>query len=143
MWKGDYSKDRAIWCRRFVSKRLRSPKGILPKPSFPLLLILARFRATGISLLVCYGCWRFYEHNVLNPLAASLMEAVGNLPPEALQEEVEPFFIPFPGTTKEIKPKAYRGSDPEWQEFVKFSKDQDLGKRVRGRWLQILGQFQR
>ena len=68
------------------------------------------------------------------------MEAVGNLPPEALQEEVEPFFIPFPGTTKEIKPKPYRGSDPEWQEFVKFSKDQDLGKRVRGGWFHILGQ---
>jgi hypothetical protein len=51
------------------------------------------------------------------------------------EEEIEnqkPIFIPFPGTTKKLKPKPYRGSDPEWQEFVKFSKDRPLQNRVRG-----------
>lgn len=48
-----------------------------------------------------------------------------------LMEANEPLFIPFPGTTREVKPRPYRGSDPEWQEFVKFSKDPELGKRIR------------
>jgi len=41
-------------------------------------------------------------------------------------------FIPFPGTIKQVQPPPYRGSDPEWQEYVKFSKDPALGKRIRG-----------
>lgn len=41
-------------------------------------------------------------------------------------------FIPFPGTIKQVQPVPYRGSDPEWQEYVKFSKDPALGKRIRG-----------
>ena len=48
------------------------------------------------------------------------------------EEEHKPLFIPFPGTTKELKPAPYSGSDPEWREFVKISKDKELIKRVRG-----------
>lgn len=53
-------------------------------------------------------------------------------PPADEEEEDKPLFIPFPGTTKQLKPVPYRGSDPEWQAFIKFSQDQDLAKRVRG-----------
>jgi hypothetical protein len=56
-----------------------------------------------------------------------------NIPEDEFDEEDEdPLFIPFPGTTKQKKPEPYRGSDPEWQEFIKFSKDQALAKSVRG-----------
>ncbi|RDW87584.1 hypothetical protein BP5796_03278 [Coleophoma crateriformis] len=47
------------------------------------------------------------------------------------EEEEDGLFIPFPGTTKMLRPVPYRGSDPEWQEFVKFSKDPALGKSIR------------
>jgi hypothetical protein len=61
------------------------------------------------------------------------VEALKNIPEKELEEEEEkPLFIPFPGTTKQLKPQPYRGSDPEWQEFIKFSKDQELAKSVRG-----------
>lgn len=43
-------------------------------------------------------------------------------------------FIPFPGTTKQLPVTPYRGSDPEWQEFIKFSQDLTAGKKVRGTW---------
>lgn len=59
-----------------------------------------------------------------------LEEEVKNMPEEELEEGG--LFIPFPGTTKQLKPNPYRGSDPEWQEFIKFSKDQGLAKSVRG-----------
>lgn len=47
------------------------------------------------------------------------------------EEEETGLFIPFPGTTKQLKPKPYRGSDPEWQEFINFSKDKELARKVR------------
>ena len=61
------------------------------------------------------------------------MEALKTIPEKELEEDEEkPLFIPFPGTTKQLKSQPYRGSDPEWQEFIKFSKDQELAKSVRG-----------
>lgn len=69
---------------------------------------------------------------MLDPLERAAMEAMKDIPEEEEEEIHKPMFIPFPGTTKQLKPKAYRGSDPEWQEFIKFSKDQKLAQKVRG-----------
>jgi hypothetical protein len=66
------------------------------------------------------------------------MEALKDMPEELTEEDHKPLFIPFPGTTKQLKPKPYRGSDPEWQEFIKFGKDQKLAQRVRGQWSTFL-----
>ncbi|EHK96289.1 hypothetical protein M7I_7996 [Glarea lozoyensis 74030] len=52
------------------------------------------------------------------------------MPAEDLEQE-KALFIPFPGTTKQLRPKPYRGSDPEWKEFIKFSKDRSLQDKVR------------
>lgn len=75
---------------------------------------------------------------VLDPLARSLDDMdeseLPDLPDDEGDEEDGSFFIPFPGTTKQLEPKPYRGSDPEWQEYIKFSQDQDLAKRVRGQY---------
>jgi hypothetical protein len=49
-----------------------------------------------------------------------------------VEEQGGSIFIPFPGTIKQVQPPPYRGSDPEWQEYIKFSKDPALGKRIRG-----------
>ena len=74
-----------------------------------------------------------YSTVVLDPLERAAVDALQTLPAEELEDEVKPLFIPFPGTTKQLKPVPYRGSDPEWQEFVKFSKDKKLAQKVRGR----------
>lgn len=47
------------------------------------------------------------------------------------EEDLEPIFIPL-GWAKPTQRTFYKGSDPEWQEFVKFSKDQERHKRIRG-----------
>ena len=59
------------------------------------------------------------------------MEGEEELP----DDEDTSIFIPFPGTTREIKPKPYRGSDPEWKEFIKFSRDKELIANVRSELL--------
>lgn len=48
------------------------------------------------------------------------------------EEDDASLFLPFPGTIKKIKPAPYKGNDPEWLEFVKFSKSQELNVKVRG-----------
>jgi hypothetical protein len=66
-------------------------------------------------------------------LEHAAQEALENMPEDELDEDdTKPLFIPFPGTTKQLQPQPYRGSDPEWQEFIRFSKDQAQAKRVRG-----------
>jgi len=72
-----------------------------------------------------------YSSIVLDPLERAAVDALQHLPNEEFEEEPPPLFIPFPGTTKQLKPVPYRGSDPEWQEFVKFSKDKKLAQKVR------------
>ncbi|KAI0108948.1 hypothetical protein GGR51DRAFT_513692 [Nemania sp. FL0031] len=42
------------------------------------------------------------------------------------EEGEEGIFIPFPGFTKTIEPLPFRGSDPEWQTYVKVSRDEAL-----------------
>jgi hypothetical protein len=89
-----------------------------------------------ISCTALYISFNIYAKMVLDPLARTLddMDESGlpDLPEDDEEEEDESFFIPFPGTTKQLEPKPYRGTDPEWQEYIKFSKDQELAKRVRG-----------
>ncbi|KAL1838918.1 hypothetical protein VTJ49DRAFT_2049 [Mycothermus thermophilus] len=42
----------------------------------------------------------------------------------------EPRFIPFPFTTKTRPPEYYSGSSPEWQEFVRISKDPNTQQEI-------------
>lgn len=76
--------------------------------------------------------WQVYCKIVLEPLERGAEEALKNMPDDGDEEDEKALFIPFPGTTQQLKPVPYKGSDPEWQEFIKFSKDQKLAKRVRG-----------
>ncbi|KAG0651316.1 hypothetical protein D0Z07_2130 [Hyphodiscus hymeniophilus] len=93
-----------------------------------------RWRPILITGGALYITTQIYDRLVLEPLAKTLDDAGDlDLPDTSDEEEVEEggIFIPFPLTTKELEPRPYRGSDPEWQEFIKFSKDQELAKRVR------------
>lgn len=49
-----------------------------------------------------------------------------------MAEEDEPIlFLPFPFTTQEVKQPPYKGSDPEWETFVKVNKDTKLQKDIK------------
>lgn len=93
------------------------------------------FRANKVALrhifisgVIMYASYSLFERLVLGPVDKLEEEDLPDIP----EGEDMDWFIPFPGTTKALKPRPYRGSDPEWQEFVKFSKDRPLQDRVRG-----------
>lgn len=88
-------------------------------------------RTILIYILAAYVGASVYSSVVLDPLERAALDAIQDLPAEEF-EEPAPLFIPFPGTTKQLPLVPYRGTDPEWQEFVKFSKDKKLAQKVRG-----------
>ncbi|KUJ08902.1 uncharacterized protein LY89DRAFT_599142 [Mollisia scopiformis] len=90
-----------------------------------------RIKTIATYCIVGYVCWNVYSRVILDPLDRAVVETLDSLPEEEDEEEEKPFFIPFPGTTRQLKPVPYKGSDPEWQEFIKFSKDQKLAQKVR------------
>ncbi|KAL5315012.1 hypothetical protein ACEPPN_017662 [Leptodophora sp. 'Broadleaf-Isolate-01'] len=87
-------------------------------------------RTILIYILAAYVGASVYSSVVLDPLERAALDAIQDLPAEEF-EEPAPLFIPFPGTTKQLPLVPYRGTDPEWQEFVKFSKDKKLAQKVR------------
>ncbi|OLN81497.1 hypothetical protein CCHL11_10311 [Colletotrichum chlorophyti] len=88
----------------------------------------------GVSL----ACWHLYWSTVLNPFFRhvdreyeSLSAAEKKALDDEMEEETEPWFIPFPFTTKQVAQPPYKGTDPEWQQYVRISKDKELQKRIR------------
>lgn len=69
---------------------------------------------------------------------ADEFEKEGGLPENETPEDLGgSVFIPFPGTMKQIPQGPFRGSDPEWQEYIKFNRDPALIKGVRGKDYQL------
>jgi hypothetical protein len=113
------------------NSRVSMEVGSVEHPKIAKVLIVLIDRPILVYGITAYVGISVYERLVLDPLDRALEQEMKDLPTEELEED-KPIFIPFPGTTKELKPKPYRGTDPEWKEFVKFSKDRPLQDRVRG-----------
>lgn len=91
----------------------------------------ATFRAIIVTLLTIYISWSVYSKLVLDPLGKAVMDAASQLPEEE-EEDLQPLFIPFPGTTQEIKPQPYRKNDPEVLLYSKIAKDKAETQRLKG-----------
>lgn len=90
------------------------------------------------TTVVFYACWQVFMAVVFDPLldwADAEWEAMSDKEKEEVQnmaEEDEPIlFLPFPFTTEEVKQPPYRGSDPEWEMFVKVNQDTKLQKEIK------------
>ncbi|KAK2027582.1 hypothetical protein LX32DRAFT_592412 [Colletotrichum zoysiae] len=99
------------------------------------------FLGVGISLV----CWQVYYSVVLNPFFRhvdreyeSLSTAEKKELDEELDEEAEPWFIPFPFTTKSVTQPPYKSSDPEWQQYVQLSKDSKAQFQIRNQLAHIV-----
>ncbi|KAF4125018.1 hypothetical protein GMORB2_3857 [Geosmithia morbida] len=102
-----------------------------------------KVRYALFTLLVYYALWQIYMSVVLDPLldwAEEEWDSLSEKEKEELEEagedemdeEEEPLlFLPFPFTTKQIAQPPYRGSDPEWKEFVKVNKDEKRKKDIK------------
>lgn len=93
-----------------------------------MLIIHRNIFITGIAL---YACYNIYIQIVLGPFDKALRETAKHLPDDEFHEPAPPLFIPFPGTTKQLPIVPYKGNDPEFQEFMKISKDEDLLNQLR------------
>lgn len=95
------------------------------------------YRRAVFTTIVLYTCWQIFATVVFDPLldwADEEWEALSDKEKEEVQnmEEDEPMlFLPFPFTTKEVKQPPYRGSDPEWEMFVKVNQDTKLQKEIK------------
>ncbi|KAF7917992.1 uncharacterized protein EAE98_010020 [Botrytis deweyae] len=90
-----------------------------------------RMRNVAISFMVVYVCFEVYTRLVLGPLDKAAEEASKHIPEEEWQEAEPPLFIPFPGTAKQLPTIPYKGTDPEFQEFIKISQDTKLMNKIR------------
>lgn len=94
--------------------------------------------------MVYYAMSQIYMSIVLDPLLDwaedewdSLSEKEKKeLEEEADDEDEEPIlFMPFPFTTKTLPQPPYKGTDPEWQEFLKLNKDAKKQKEIKSETL--------
>ena len=91
--------------------------------------IVLRYRNFVMGAGVFYACYQVYTSTVFGTLGDWLDEQEAQMTEKErkeLDDEIEPFIIPLPFTTKQVEPLPYRGSDPEWQTFIKVSKNHAL-----------------
>lgn len=53
---------------------------------------------------------------------------------EALEEDEPIAFFAWPFSTYQEPSPPYKGSDPEWKEFVAINQDKKRQKDIRGEW---------
>ncbi|KFY07619.1 hypothetical protein V492_06982 [Pseudogymnoascus sp. VKM F-4246] len=93
---------------------------------------------SAIGVLLTYNVFTTIVFAPLDRLADEVeKEGRGILDNETPEDLEGGLFLPFPGTIKQIPQSPYRGSDPEWKEYVKFSKDLALITKVRAELAEI------
>ncbi|KAF4457957.1 hypothetical protein F53441_212 [Fusarium austroafricanum] len=98
----------------------------------------ARLRRAIFTTIVLYTCWQIFITVVFDPIfdwADAEWEALSEKEKQEAEANHDPdeplIFLPFPFTTQEVKQPPYRGSDPEWQTFVKVSQDKKLLQEIK------------
>lgn len=79
----------------------------------------------ALTFAACYVVWGTVAFLPLKRLDPVVVES------QQEEDELEPLFLPFPFTEKQIQPLPYAGAEEEWQSFVKFNADEKLRKRVK------------
>jgi len=82
-------------------------------------------KSITIHVIVIFAGWQVFNMAIASAIPKEFLEA------EREEEDMKPLFIPFPGTVKQLPPKPYAGNSPEWQEFIKLSKDIALQNQIR------------
>ncbi|KAI1652773.1 hypothetical protein F4813DRAFT_394321 [Daldinia decipiens] len=82
---------------------------------------------------IYYMCYQVYTSSVLSTLGRWLDDQEKHLTEAERQEmeeaEYDPIFIPLPFTMRMVPSEPYKSTDPEWQAFVRVSKNRE---KVRG-----------
>jgi hypothetical protein len=83
------------------------------------------------AVVIYYTCYQFYTASVFGVLGKWLEQEISKMSPKErkkLEKELEDtdaaFYVPLPGTTRAVQSQPYTGTDPEWKQFAKLSRDQ-------------------
>ncbi|KAK9769515.1 hypothetical protein SCAR479_13826 [Seiridium cardinale] len=89
--------------------------------------------------VIYFACYQFYTASVFGILGKWLEQEVSRMSPKErkkLEQELEEsdaaFYIPLPGTTHAVESQPYKGTDPEWKEFAKLSRDRKKINEIKG-----------
>ncbi|KAI1384269.1 uncharacterized protein F4822DRAFT_65147 [Hypoxylon trugodes] len=92
-------------------------------------------RNVVIAGCVYYFCYQVYKYSIIDTLDAWAGEQEKRLTEKERKEMdedlMEPIFIPIPFTTKLVPSDPYKGTDPEWQTFIKVNKDPELLRSIQ------------
>jgi hypothetical protein len=91
-------------------------------------------------------CYQVWASVVLDPLLdwfdeleQKLTEEERREMMEEMEDDDEPiYFLPFPFGLQSVKAPPYKGSDPEWDMFVKVNRDKNLQKEIKQELLNIV-----
>ncbi|CAK7231031.1 hypothetical protein SCUCBS95973_007774 [Sporothrix curviconia] len=86
-----------------------------------------RWRNVAIGASVMYVCWSAYFSRVVVPPLA-----------DHIEDDGEPIFVPFPFTFKVVESRPYKGTDPEWQTYIRIAKDRELLMKIRNDMLETV-----
>ncbi|KAI0169969.1 hypothetical protein GGR52DRAFT_552387 [Hypoxylon sp. FL1284] len=89
------------------------------------------FKPMNLVMAGCvyYACYRVYMAAVFRPWAES--DETTTAAEEAEEDEWPGYAIPLPFTTRMVDSPPYKGTDPEWQTYIKLNKNKELLLNVR------------
>lgn len=77
------------------------------------------------AFVVYYVCYQVYTGSVVGILWKWMEQELSQMSSKELEklDEVAPLYIPLPGTTRTVPSLPFKGTDPEWKQFAKLSRD--------------------
>lgn len=118
----------------FAASRLiaRVPNGQVVRVERVRIKSRRRYKYLG-AFVKMFLVFQIFDKCIAGPLVKFLKDDLEALEEEKKQQEDEEvgMFIPFPLSLKQHDPEPYSGKDPEWQEFVRMSKDKALLVKIR------------
>ncbi|KAI1827463.1 hypothetical protein F4861DRAFT_536027 [Xylaria intraflava] len=80
---------------------------------------------------IAYVCFTYFRRSLGMMAHEEGWDMTEEEQKEFEEEDLAPIFIPFPGFTRTIEPSPYRSTDPEWQTFLKVSRNRALQRTIR------------
>lgn len=100
--------------------------------------------ALATAAITYATAWLIYSHltgSVIDDFLANEMANMSLDERKRLRkklDQVEPFYIPLPGTCKLVRPEPYKKTDPEWKAFIRMAQDPQLVNSLRDELAEIV-----
>ncbi|KAK6840745.1 hypothetical protein PG995_015955 [Apiospora arundinis] len=86
-----------------------------------------------------YVAYQVYTTTMSGQIGKLLEKQIASMSPQERkqlkkdmeEDDSEPLTIPLPLTTQLVQPAPYKGTDPEWQMFIKVAKDKELMENIK------------